>query len=309
MMTIFSVVLPMFALIGVGFMAARFQGFSSSMGYGLSRYLAYYALPSLLFISMAKAKIPNPIEWGFLASFYIAALTIFALGATWMVMAKRHQDMAGIGLAGSFSNIAQIGLPVIMEVYGPSVAVPVMLLIVFQSPVLFTLATTLAESQRSSSQQTFHAILVAVKATLLSPLVLSVELGFVVNLFGVPVPSMVARGFELLSQTVLPCACFSAGVTLAFNPAAGHIGSAVVMAVFKTVLHPLLTWVLATKVFMLAPEWLAPAVTAAALPIGINAYSFAERYQSGREAVSLSLLISTLMSPLTISAAFALTQS
>jgi len=45
-------------------------------------------------------------------------------------------------------------------------------------------------------------------------------------------------------------------------------------------------------------------VTAAALPIGVNVYAFAERYQTGRELVSMSLLLSTLMSPISISVAF-----
>ena len=49
--------------------------------------------------------------------------------------------------------------------------------------------------------------------------------------------------------------------------------------------------------------WLS-AVTAAALPIGVNVYAFAERYQTGRELVSMSLLLSTLMSPISISVAF-----
>lgn len=304
MTLIFEIVLPMFALIALGFWAARYRGFSNAMVQGLSRFLGIYALPALLFSNMVKAKIPDPIEWGFLASFYIAALLVFAVAAAWMLMRRRRADFAPVGLASSFSNIALLGTPIIMEAYGPAVAVPVLLLIVFQSPLLFTVATMLAESQRSSGGRPIQAAVKAVKATAASPLVMSVLFGLVANLIHLPVPPMVMKGLGLMAQTVLPCACFTLGATLAFSPTSGALLPAAAMAVMKVALHPAITWLLATQVFHLPPSWVAPAVTAAALPIGVNAYVFAERYESGRELVSMALLISTLLSPISISVAF-----
>lgn len=304
MSLIFQIVLPMFALVALGWWAARYRGFSNAMVQGLSRFLGIYALPALLFSSMAKAQISERIEWSFLAAFYLAALVIFVLGAAWMRVRKRRDAMAPVGLASSFSNIALLGTPILMEAYGASVAVPVMLLIVFQSPLLFTTATLLAESQRSAGGRPLRAAGNAVKAAVFSPLVMSVFFGLVANLVQIPVPVAIMKGMGLLAQTVLPCACFTLGATLAFSPATGHLLPAAAMAVMKTGLHPLLTWLLAAKVFMLPPDWVAPAVTAAALPIGVNAYVFAERYQTSRELVSMSLLLSTLLSPVAISVAF-----
>jgi len=304
MSLIFQIVLPMFALIALGYWAARWRGFTNPMVQGLSRFLGIYALPALLFSSMARAEIPDPLEWAVLASFYIAALAVFATGGLWMRLVGRRDEAAAIGLAGSFSNIALLGTPIIMEAYGPAVAVPVLLLIVFQSPLLFTSATMLAEMRRSAGGRPLRATLAAAKATLLSPLVLSVALGLTANLVHIPIPAMAMKSFTLMAQTVLPCACFTLGASLAFSPATGAILPATVVALLKTGLHPLLTWLLASKVFLLPPEWVAPAVTAAALPIGINAYVFAERYNAGRDVVSMSLLISTLLSPISISVAF-----
>ncbi|WP_448204401.1 AEC family transporter [Azospirillum sp. sgz302134] len=304
MTLIFQIVLPMFALIALGYWAARYRGFSNTMVQGLSRFLGIYALPALLFSNMAKANIPNPIEWGFLASFYVAALMVFAVAAVWMLLQRRKAEFAPVGLASSFSNIALLGTPIIMEAYGPAVAVPVLLLIVFQSPLLFTVATLLAESQRSTGGKPTAAAIKAVKATAMSPLVMSVLFGLVTNLSGFQVPAMVMKGLGLMAQTVLPCACFTLGATLAFSPTSGRLLPAAIMSVMKVGLHPALTWLLAVKVFSLPPDWIAPAVTAAALPIGVNAHVFAERYEAGRELVAMSLLISTLLSPISISVAF-----
>jgi Predicted permeases len=305
MTLIFQIVLPMFSLIALGYWAARYRGFSNSMVQGLSRFLGIYALPALLFSNMAKADIPNPIEWGFLASFYVAALMVFAIAAAWMLLQRRRTEFAPVGLASSFSNIALLGTPIIMEAYGAAVAVPVLLLIVFQSPLLFSVATILAESQRSSGGKPVQAAAKAVKATVTSPLVMSVLFGLAANLVQVPISPVIIKGLGLLAQTVLPCACFTLGATLAFSPINSRLLlPSTLMAIMKVALHPALTWVLAAKVFMLPPDWIAPAVTAAALPIGVNAYVFAERYEAGRVLVSMSLLISTLLSPISISIAF-----
>jgi len=300
---VLEIILPIFAVVALGFWAARRGGYTEVSARGLSRYLGSYALPALLFSNMARARVPD-VEWGFLASFYLAACAVFVLAALWMWSKNMWENTAPVGLASSFSNIAMIGLPVILEARGPAAAVPVTLLIIFQSPLMFTLATTLAESQRTAGFRLLPTISGAVQATLFSPMVGAALLGLVVNQSGLTVPDVFDKSLDLLSRTVLPCACFALGATIARTEARGRMLSASVMAAMKTVLHPALTWLLAAKVFGLPPEWVVPAVAAAALPIGMNAYVFAERYQSGRELVSMSLLMSTLISPISLTVAF-----
>ncbi|MBP2228212.1 putative permease [Azospirillum agricola] len=304
MTAIIQIVLPMFILVLVGFYAGKSGNFSNTMSQGISRFLGIYALPGLLFVAMAKAKIPDPIEWGFVASFFIAAFIVFAIGSGWMWMRRRREEIAIVGFATSFSSIGLLGAPILMDAYGSGVALPVMLLIVFQSPLLFTTATIIAEALRSSGGRPIPTALAAVKATLLSPMILSIVLGLAVNLLHVPMPEVVLKAASLIASTVLPCACFTLGTALSYSPLTGKLIPATVMALMKVALHPALTWVLAAKVFHLPPDWMAPAVTAAALPIGINVYAVAERYQAGRELVSMSLLISSMLSPLSISIAF-----
>lgn len=304
MTLIVQIVLPMFLLILVGFYAGRFGNFSNALSQGISRFLGLYALPGLLFSAMAKTTIPDPVEWGYVGAFFIAAFLVFALGSGWRLLAGRRDEMAIVGFATSFSSIGLLGAPILMDAYGSGVALPLMLLILFQSPLLFTTVTVLAESQRSKGGRPLQTSLNAIKATLLSPMIVAMALGLVANALRLPVPDAVMKAASLIGGTVLPCACFTLGTALAYSPLTGRLVPATVMALMKVGVHPALTWVLAAKVFHLPPEWLAPAVTAAALPIGINVYGVAERYQSGKELVSMSLLISSLLSPLSISLAY-----
>lgn len=309
MISIFVIAFPVFVLTGVGFVAGRAAG-GPTMVRGLSRFLADWALPALLFTSTAGAGLPGSVEWGFIAAFFIAAFAVFAVGAGWMWGLRERENLAPVGFAASFSNIGLIGAPIIMDAYGPTVAVPVMLLIVFQSPLLFTTATLLSETRRGRGSA-LVSVVAGVRASLVNPVIVSMAVGLAVNGLDLQVPEPIWKALDLLARTVLPCASFASGAALAewaeaarSGRAGGVLPRALVMTVLKTAVHPALTWVLAIKVFALSPVWAAAAVTAAALPIGVNAYAFAERHGSGRDLVSLSLMMSTVVSPLTISTAF-----
>ncbi|MCK5488908.1 MAG: AEC family transporter, partial [Gemmatimonadetes bacterium] len=65
--------------------------------------------------------------------------------------------------------------------------------------------------------------------------------------------------------------------------------------------QPAIVWLLATLVFDVAPLWTSVAVVMAALPTGINAYLFAERYDHGVATAATAVLLSTGLSIGTIS--------
>ncbi len=310
MLLILETVLPVFALVLLGYHAGRTNVFNPTMIHGLSGLVSKYGLPAFLFMAMVNATLPPSIEWGFVASFFVAAFAVFGIG---LAMSRfsftRMSDCSVLGFAGSFSNLGLIGLPVITDVYGPAVAVPIALLILFQSPLLFTTATFLAESERTSRGMALHSSMLAIKGTLLSPVILAMVAGIALNLLGLSLPGSINRVGQLIAQTALPCACFALGASLAFNPTTGSLKHAASLTVLKNVIHPLITWFLAAKVFGLPMEWLAPAVVAASLPIGLNVYAFAERYKSGREVVAMSLLLSTIFFPVSISVAFLMAAS
>ena len=98
---------------------------------------------------------------------------------------------------------------------------------------------------------------------------------------------------ETLGQAALPCATFDMGASLAQYRIAGSLAESGVLIGLKIVIHPLLVWLLATQVFDVAPLWVSVAVVMAALPTGVNAYLFAERYGTGIAQAATAVLVST----------------
>jgi malonate transporter and related proteins len=104
----------------------------------------------------------------------------------------------------------------------------------------------------------------------------------------------------------LPAALFAMGASLAGYQVRGAIGLAVGLVALKTVLQPLVVWLLVDHVFLIARPWSDTAILLAAMPTGVNAYLFAARYRSGEAEAATAILLSTAFSVVTVSAILAL---
>jgi predicted permease len=78
------------------------------------------------------------------------------------------------------------------------------------------------------------------------------------------------------------------------------------LVLLKTVLQPLVVWLLVDHVFAIARPWSDTAIILAAMPTGINAYLFAARYRSGEAEAATAILLSTAFWLLTVSVILAL---
>lgn len=307
---IVDIVLPIFALMAVGYHAGRTRVLSNTMVQGLSRYVTHYALPALLFTSVSRADLPDRLEWGYLLSFYLSALAVFVIGAVgWLTVSRRPSELASVGLAGCYANIGAIGVPLVLGAYGSAGAVPVMLLLTLQSPLLITIATVVAEAGRADGRRLASALVAVFRATLTSPAVVAIAIGLAVNIWAWSLPPVVLTTTGLIGQSLLPCSSFAIGASFALGTVRGSVGPAAVLTVLKIVVHPALTWILALHVFGLPQPWAGIAVTMAALPIGMTAYLFAERNNLSQGPVALALLMSTVCSPVSITIAAKLAAS
>ena len=72
------------------------------------------------------------------------------------------------------------------------------------------------------------------------------------------------------------------------------------LSALKTVVNPILTFVLVTYVFVLDPFWAQAAVILSAMPVGTNPYVVAQQYDVHIETVSPTIVISTVTSVVTI---------
>ncbi len=299
MSAVAAATVPVFGSVALGYAAARGGLLNAATGTALVRFVYWLAIPALLFRSLARAELPAAMPWSLLAAFYLPSLALFVAGAMLVTRLPgwRRKDHGAAGMAASYSNMVLLGFPLVLAACGDHATVPLFILLAAQSPLMFPLATWLLEGGANSGGRAWRA--------LLNPVVAALLLGAGFNLSGAVLAPTFDSLFELLGRAAPGCALVALGCSLAGYRLRGRYTDVVVLVVMKNFLHPFLVWLSCTALGV-TTEWRAVAVLLAAMPSGVNAFIFASRYDAAPEAVSRTIVVSTLVSALTASALLAL---
>ncbi len=303
MTVLLQVVAPIFGILALGFLSARLGALNPAAVRGLVLFVFNFAIPILLFRSLAITALPPDIQWSFLLSYYGGALTAYGLGiaAGRWVFRRPMADQAIFGMGAGFSNTVLIGIPVLFTAYGDEATLPTLLIIAFHGPVLMAATAGLVQLGRMGQLSLAEQARGVVGDIVRNPIILGLLLGIAANLSGLPIPEPIARMAEMLGGTAVPTALFALGASLAAYPLVGNVPPALLLSVLKLVVHPLIVWLLAVPVLGLHGIWVPVAVTMAAMPSGINVYLFGARYDAAAGVAARTVLLSTVGSLLTIS--------
>ncbi|MFC1660375.1 AEC family transporter [Gemmatimonadota bacterium] len=303
MAILLNVVAPVFGVMLLGFLAVRIRVLDTAAVKGLVRFVFNFALPALLFRSLARTVLPPDMEWGFLLAFYGGSFFAYFLGmALGRFPFRRPLDQQAIfGMSAGFSNTVLLGIPVIITAFGPEASLPIFLIIAFHGPTLMPLTTALIQIGRGTELSLGAQVQGVVMELVRNPIIMALLLGFLVNLANISLPASADRFLELLGAAAVPCALFAMGASLARYPLTGDVPPALVLVLVKLVIHPMVVWILAVPVLGLEGLWVAVAVTMAAMPSGINVYLFGARYDAAPGVAARSVLLSTVFSVATLS--------
>ena len=299
MSALLDVILPVFLLIGAGYLAARFGALNAAAVDGIMTYAQSFALPVLLFRAIATLDLSAAYNFGLMASFYIGAFASFAAifaAARWGFGRSLPESVAA-GFAAYFSNTLLLGVPITERAYGPDALAGNFAIISIHAPLLYTcgiVAMVLAQAKGAPSQGALVLAQNAVKNILTQPLVIGILCGFALNLSNLPMPNVLDSATEMLARSGIPAALFGlGGVLLRFSPEGEARLIALVVAA-SLILHPAITYALARGVFALDTSALRSATLTAAMAPGVNAYMFAHMFGLGRRVAASAVLIGTL---------------
>ncbi len=287
-------------VIGFGWLAARTHVFGESAVDGLMLFAQSFAVPCLLFRSIAGLDLSAAYEAGVMISFYTGAFTGFAAGFTGarLIFRRPLTDSVAIGFACLFSNSLLLGLPITERAYGTEALQANYAIISVHSPVLLAFGISLMEWARSRGQSLSAHVLAGkvVSAIAMQPLVIGIALGFIVNLTGLALPGAFWSGVDLMARAAIPAALFGLGGVLFRYRPEGDRATIVMVCICALVLHPAVTWLLGTQVFGLKTAALRSAVVTAAMAPGVNAYLFAHMYGVAKRVNASAVLIATALS-------------
>lgn len=281
-------------VIAVGWVAGRVRVLGDGASEVLSKLSYFVATPALLLLTLAHADpgvLVSPALIATAGSAVLCAL-LYAIVARWRWRA-RPAELATGGLASSYVNAGNLGVPIAVYVLGDaSYVAPVLL---FQVLVLAPVGLTVLAGSREESPSRVRLL----TQPLRTPVVIGCALGLLVAALGIRLPTLVLQPIELLAALAVPAALLAYGMSLhgAPRPASGDGASRVWLAVaLKTVTQPVLAYVLGRWVAGIEGTALLAVVITSALPTAQNVFVYATAYDRGTRLARDVVLLSTVLS-------------
>ncbi len=301
MQLLLDVILPVFLVIGFGYVAVWRGLFPVTSVDGVLRFAQSFAVPCLLFQAIANLDLSAAFDARLLFSFYTGAAICFALGMIGArVFFKRDwEDCVAIGFCCLFSNSVLLGLPISERAYGADQLTGNYIIIAVHSPFCYGLGITVMEFVRNRGQGGVTLVRSVSRAMFHNPLVIGIIGGFVVNFTGFIIPAVVDDALSLIVRAALPAALFALGGVLIQYKPEGDMKTIAMVCCIGLVLHPAIVWAMGSALSVPQDLFRSGVLTAAMAP-GFNAYIFANMYGRGHRVAASSVLIATASSIFTV---------
>lgn len=294
MSDLIAIALPVFGLIGIGYLTGWTGLLSSKTGEGLSDYVFTLGIPVLIFKTMIGAKLPEAQPWGYWGAYFGGVAVVWLL-AMWLgrrYLGLDHRESVVAGFCAGQSNTVLVGIPLLLKAYGEPGAVPLFLLIAVHLPITMTTATLLFEGASLKS------LIRLLPKLILHPILLGLLLGLAYKFSGLPLNDPLKTIADNIAASALPCALIAMGLALRRYGLNRDWKLNSLLTGLKLMLHPAVVFLLGFKVFHIPEVWAGVAVLFAASPTGVNCYLFASRYKTGESMASSAIAVSTALSVL-----------
>jgi malonate transporter and related proteins len=301
---ILFITLPIFSLIGLGYVGVRLGLFDVEVGSGLSRFVFWLAFPALLLTSMAKA----PASDAMMASqigVWLGVLLAFQLGARLIaqMMGLNGQTQAGVAMASSCANTAFLGTAVLTGLLGPTILPLVAALVAVENIVVVGIAVAGLKLSKETGIGLAN-IARTFLSGLLNPTSVGALIGFVISLSGQNLPVALARPLEMLGSAASPAGLVALGIVMA--GLSGNITKdwreTALVVVLKCLALPVA--MLTAFTVLGAPRAIVIAATVlAACPSAVNVFIQARQADVWADGAATAVFVTTLVSIVGVSLA------
>jgi predicted permease len=305
MLAIFLQTLPFFAIIALGYGAGRTGFFTAEATVYLTKFVFYFALSAMLFRFAANLSLSEILDWQFVWA-YLWATSVIYLLATAVALIRRIgvEEAAVEAQCAVIGNVGFLGIPMLVLLLGERAVGPVLLVLTVDLIVFGSLIVILITGSRDG--RVSFGVLQSVGLGLLkNPMIVSISLGLAWSGLKLPIPVPMNAFLDIIGSAATPGALFAIGASLA-TKSAERVQIAGWLSFCKLALHPAAVALAALYIFPVDdPYAVGVMIAAAALPTAGNVYILAQHYGVAPTRVSATILISTGISILTVSAVIA----
>lgn len=312
MFTVLGVTFPFFALVLLGYVAAR-QGWMPLAAIpGLNTFVLFFALPCMLFrfgVTTDMAQLLQPAVWALHASvaLFVVALTIALTRRGTM----GWNDAAFGALVAAFPNTGFMGVPLLVGLLGVQASAPAIITILIDLVITSSLCIALSRLDGAGLAGARIAARRALRGVLSNPMPWAILLGAWFSAAQWRLPQPMQQSVWMLADAASPAALFTIGAVLArahlVAPTQTRMVAVWPVVGIKLILHPALVlmgaWLFARMGWPIERETLTALVLVAALPSASNVSILAERFGADTGRIARIILLTTALAFITFSAA------
>ncbi|MFT3782649.1 MAG: AEC family transporter [Nibricoccus sp.] len=310
-MSVLAIVLPAFLVILLGVVLTRVKFLSSALITELNRLTYYVGLPAYLFVSIAEASFGGGRAVTIFGVMCAATFLTLAIGFVVGKLRRVSADSFGSFLHASIrGNLAYIGLPVVSLAIaahgglgGPALQKVALLAMAPLVVITNTLGVLLLLIGHGKPGAAMWKTIVWQLAT--NPLLLASGAGVVFAASGMQLPLWLHQSVGIVGQMALPLALLCIGGTLIVMPLHGKKANAFIASLLKVAVAPLVAWPMA-RWLGLSQEETRVALLFLATPTAAASFTLAGKLGGDEALAASSVVISTLLSIVSLSAVLAL---
>lgn len=298
-LVVLEVVAPIFAIILMGYLAARRRWIGEAGFAGMNAFTFNLAAPALLFAAGTAGHTGGGLA---ALAFFLGCGVLYAATIWGARRAGIPLGAAGaLGLNVTFGNTVMMGIPLVAAALGQAGLSVLLTILALHAMLLLGMATLVAELAQNSGARPLALLRNMLMGVARNPVVMAVLLALLWRSLDLPVPAAARTTLEMLGAATSPLALFCLGASLTGFAAAGLWAQTGAMVLLKLAALPLLVWGFC-RLLGVSEFETSVAVLTAALPTGANAFLLARRYATGADGSGAAVLISTVLSVVTLSA-------
>jgi predicted permease len=288
---IIQTIIPIFLLIGIGFLSRKIGILKSGDERVLSAYVYYFALPALFFVNMAEIDFTSEILRFMLAGItpILVVLTIYT--AVYFIFQFSKNTFYLLILSTIFGSLAFFGIPFITLAF-PTREHLATLAAASISVVSVTTSLTILELYKLEKSTKWEGIKHVASRLSKNPLIISILSGILISLVSVEIPTPISAPLHILGSTTSTVAIFMLGVFL-YGRKYTNIAKAFKLNLLRIVFLPIVA-LLTIKLFGLIAIERSVLVLMHSMPVAISMIVLSERYDFYKETIASLILISSL---------------
>lgn len=292
----FNNLFPILLAAAIGFVLAKWLKINPRP---LSQVIFYVFSPVLVFKLITNSQLNNQ---DILRTLAIAILVISSIGLlTWLVGKILRFDrltLAAVLITAMFMNAGNYGLPLTSFAFGDQALAFASIFFVINAVCTNTIGIVIASSGSMSVRK-------AITGLFKFPAIYALALSILFLQFKWQLPLGVDRTVTLMSNAAIPCMLVLLGMQLVNIHFEGHAAPLILTSSMRLLIAPALAFGLSRLFSMSGPAQQA-VVLEAAMPVAVMTTILATEFEAEPSFVTTAVLITTLLSPLTLTPLLAL---